>query len=110
MRKDFSQQLGQRIIIPGGHKTQYFDVADITYICCEDATVSIHTLDSSVSTSKQLKDLEDELADLGFIRINRSTIINQAHIRSYTGGEKKSIELTNGQYFAVSRRKAHLFK
>lgn len=110
MRKDFSQQQGQRIIIHGKSKTEYLDVTDITHISCEDALVTAHTSNFSVSATKQLKEFEDELSDLGFIRINRSTLINQAHIKSYTGGDNKSIALTNGETFSVSRRKAHLFR
>ena len=110
MRRDYSQQLGQRIVIHGKTKTQYLNVCDITYINCQDALVTTHTYDFSVSATKQLKEFEEELSELGFIRINRSTLVNQAHVKSYTGGEKKSLELTNGKTFSVSRRKAHLFK
>lgn len=110
MRKDLSHQLGQRIVIQGKTKTQYLDVKDITHIDCEDSIVTTHTADLSVLANKQLKEFEDELSDLGFIRINRSTLVNQTHIKSYTGGEKKILELTNGSTFPVSRRKAYLFR
>lgn len=110
MKQDFSQQQGQRIIITGKSKTQYVDVSEITHICCEDSIVTTYTKKLNVSATKQLKDFEEELSDLGFIRINRSTLINQAHIKSYTGGKKKTVELANGERFSVSRRKAHLFK
>ena len=110
MRQDYSQQLGQRIVIHGKSKTQYLNVSDITHINCENTLVTTHTSEVSVSATKQLKEFEEELSELGFIRINRSTLINQAHIKSYTGGHKKSIELTNGESFIVSRRKAFLFK
>lgn len=110
MKRDYSQQLGQRIAIHGKSKTEYLNVKDITHIESEDAIVTTHTADTCVSATKQLKEFEDELSDLGFIRINRSTIINRAHIKSYTGGDKKKVELANGEEFLVSRRKAHLFK
>jgi DNA-binding LytR/AlgR family response regulator len=110
MRRDYSQQLGQRIVIHGKTKTQYLNVTDITHINCEDTLVITHTSDFSISANKQLSEFEDELSDLGFIRINRSTLINQAHIKSYTGGEKKTLELINGITFSVSRRRAFLFK
>jgi len=110
MRKDFSQQLGQRIVIQGKSKTQFLNVADITHIECEDAIATAHTNNTSVSAAKQLKEFEKDLAELGFIRINRSTLINEAHVRCYTGGPKKTIEMDNGKTFNVSRRKAHLLK
>ena len=110
MRRDYSQQLGQRIVIHGKSKSQYLNVTDITHINCEDTLVTTHTSDFSVSAKNLLSDFEDELSDLGFIRINRSTLINEAHIKSYTGGEENILELTNGETFPVSRRKAHLLK
>lgn len=110
MRRDYSQQLGQRIVIQGKSKTQYLDIADITHIICKNSVVTTHTADISIAANKQLKDFEKELNDLGFVRINRSTLINQIHIKSYTGGEEKMLELTNGKTFSVSRRKAHLFR
>lgn len=110
MKCDFSHQLGHRIAIQGKFKTQYVDVADITHICCEDSIVTTYTQEQRIAASKQLKAFEEELKEFGFIRINRSTLINQAHIKSYKGGEKKSVELVNGAAFTVSRRKAYLFK
>lgn len=110
MKRDFSHQLGQRIAIPGKSKTQFVDVANITHICCEDSIVTTYTEEQSIAASKQLKEFEEELKEFGFMRINRSTLINQAHIKSYKGGEKKSVELVNGESFTVSRRKAYLFK
>ncbi len=110
MRLDYSQQLGQRIVIHGKSKTEFLDISDITHIACEDSVATAYTSDSCVSAAKQLKEFEEELSELGFIRINRSTLINEAHIRSYTGGEKKTLELINGETFSVSRRKAYLLK
>ena len=110
MRKDFSHQLGQRIAIHGRKHTQYLDVKDITHINCKDSNVITYTSETVVTASQQLKEFEQELGELGFIRINRTTLINEAHIKTYTGGEEKRLELTNGEVFSVSRRKAHLLK
>ena len=110
MKRDFSHQIGQRIAIQGKSKTQYVDVSNITHICCEDSIVTTYTREQNISASKQLKEFEEELRDLGFIRINRSTLINQAHIKTYKGGDNKFVELNTGERFPVSRRKAHLFK
>lgn len=110
MRKDFSRQTGQRIAIHTRMQTQYLDIKDITHIDSKDSVVSTHTLETVVTASQQLKDFEEELHELGFIRINRTTLINEAHIKTYTGGDKKKLELVNGEVFTVSRRKAHLLK
>lgn len=110
MKRDFSHQVGQRIAIHGKSTTQYVDIADITHICCEDSIVTTHTKEQSITANKQLKEFEEELQELGFLRINRNTLINEAHIKSYKGGESKSVELNNGEHFPVSRRKAYLFK
>lgn len=110
MRKDHSNQLGQRIVIHSKTVKRYIDVSDITHISRLDSLVNIYTTDSFICSSRQLKDFEIELEGLGFIRINRTTIINEAHISSYCGGEEKSLEMTNGEVFSVSRRRASLLK
>ncbi len=110
MRQDYSCQFGQRIIIHGKTRTEFLDVSQITHFDSKNALVTAYTTDENISVAKQLKEFEEELKDLGFIRINRSTLINQAFIKYYTGGENKIVELINGQQFTVSRRKAHLFK
>lgn len=110
MRLDYSKQLGQRIVIHGKQKSQYLNISDITHISSINTHVTIYGKEIKISSCRQLKDFEEELVELGFARINRSTIINLAYIKTYNGGDKKSVELVNGNDFTVSRRKAHLFK
>lgn len=110
MRKDYSLQIGQRIAIQSKKECQFIDISQITHINRKDEAVTTYTFDSNITASMHLKEFEEELSQLGFVRINRTTIVNLAHIKTYTKGEKKAIELTNGETFVVSRRKAHLFK
>lgn len=107
MRRDYSHQIGQRIVIRTKEMIHHVDVSDITHISCDNALVITYTPSTSISVNKQLKEFEKELSDFGFIRINRSTIINQAYIKSYSNGTAKSLELTNGEVFPVSRRRAY---
>ena len=110
MRKDYSDQIGQRIVIHSKAVKRYVDVSKITHISRFDSLVNIYTTDSFVCANQQLKEFENELEGLGFIRINRTTIINEAHISAYFGGEGKNLEMTNGEVFSVSRRRVSLLK
>jgi two-component system LytT family response regulator len=57
-------------------------------------------------TAKTLKELEAFIQDLpGFIRINRSVIINVAYCSHYQKGEPYVAVLKNGLRFEISRRK-----
>jgi two-component system LytT family response regulator len=61
---------------------------------------------SAYFSSKDLKLFEGMLNSAGnFIRVNKSVIINLNYIKSYNKGDVCILEMSNGLFHEVSRRK-----
>jgi len=75
MITDYTKQIGKKIAL----NSHYIDISEIIYISCDSYICTIYLKDEKISISKQLKCFENELSEFGFIRINRSTIINLFH-------------------------------
>ena len=56
--------------------------------------------------AKTLKEIDEYSVDVrGFIRINKSVIINSAQCTNYQRGESNTVTLKTGETFEISRRK-----
>ena len=53
--------------------------------------------------SKTLKDVQDVLEDLHFLRIHRQYIINLNHVKQFYRGENMYVVMTNGENIPVAR-------
>ena len=77
MDLDFSNQTNKKIEVIEKTKTRLIDIETITYLDCNGYVTTIHLLNfETYSTSKLLKCFENELKEYGFIRANRSTLVN----------------------------------
>ena len=56
-----------------------------------------------------MKSYEDNLLDIGFVRIHRSYLVNINHVVEYRRGEGGTVVLQNGAELEVSRRKKDNF-
>ena len=54
--------------------------------------------------AKTLKDFEDTLSDLGFVRIHHSHIINLDHLDSYISKDGGYVVMSNSENLPVSKR------
>ena len=92
------------IQISDGKKMHWLDPSDIEMINAEGNYVSIH-LDSDTQLIRStLKHIEEILTDYGFIRINRSQLINCQMILSYdfSNNKKLLLRMKNAQLLNVS--------
>lgn len=90
------QQRGQMARIP-------YETLD--WVEAEGEYVRLHSRDQSFLLRGSISALADRLADHGFIRIHRSTIINELRISSIRGSRAGvSVILTNGLSFPVGRK------
>ena len=55
--------------------------------------------------SKVLRWVQERLPAEMFLRVHRSHLVNRMHVQQVKGSLIKSIQLTNGDYVPVSRRK-----
>jgi DNA-binding LytR/AlgR family response regulator len=78
----------------------------ISHISCEGYLAIIFTTTGErYCVSRSLKQLEPVLFDYGFVRVNRSTIVNILHTTSCIFGEYPSITTNNIDVFPISRRR-----
>ena len=101
-------QQNKKIALKEHQCVTYVEVETITHISCEGYLSTIYTIDNKTTTvSKLLKHFEIELSNLGFIRINRATIVNSKYIAMLRRGNRRKITLVNGVEVAISRRKLY---
>lgn len=107
MKKDYSCQNDQKIIIKDRFKTQQISIKNITHIKCDGyvTTIFVKTEDTPIITSKLLKLYEIELAELGFIRANRNTLVNIKHIKHLECLDSNILTLINDEGIRISCRK-----
>lgn len=81
---------------------------EIIYIESFKDYIKIHTTDQEVTTKISISDMEQMVADLGFIRVHKSFIINTEMITAYnaTDIELRNTRITIGRTYseAVSKR------
>lgn len=59
----------------------------------------------TVLVSKVLHLVQEKLPADMFLRVHRSHLVNRLYIKQVSGTRTKTVELTNGEFVSVSRRK-----
>ncbi|MGE4287275.1 MAG: LytTR family transcriptional regulator DNA-binding domain-containing protein [Salinivirgaceae bacterium] len=111
MKNDFSFQNGKKIAVQQRSIIYWCEIEKIVYLKCDCYLTSlILSSGEKITVSRLLKNFEVELENFGFVRANRSFLINMAHVKRFLGGTKRIVELTNGEVICVSRRNVFKFK
>ena len=98
--------IAQKIPIASAKGVQFVPIADIIWLKSEgNYTIFYLSNTKTIIATKNLKDFEELLSPLGFLRVHHSAIVNTAHILTYTRGEGGTLTLTNNQEIDVSKRK-----
>ena len=94
-----------------GSKTM-LRVEDILYLTADSPYVAIHTGEKRYLHQVSLREMEQSLAPLGFVRIHRSTIIKKDQVQGYKSRQNGDYDLTlsTGVVLRLSRRYAAQFK
>ena len=104
------KKLLNKIAIPTLEGLLFYDINDIVYLEANSNYTSFHfTNKTKLLASKTLKDFEELLPEDIFFRPHHSYIINLNYIKRYIKGDGGQIELQNGIYVDVSRRKKEEF-
>jgi two-component system, LytTR family, response regulator len=110
------QELGQSkinaefIALPIGDSMELIAPTDI--IRCESDSNYTHIYLSKgkkVIVSKTLKEIEEKLKDLGFVRLHQSHLVNLSYIAKLHKGDNTYITLKNGDNIPISRAKRDEF-
>lgn len=100
----------RKIAIPTMEGLLFFDINDIV---CLQADSNYTTLKFSnrhpVVVSKTLREFEDMLPHDMFFRPHNSWLINLDHIKRYIKGDGGQVEMSNGDFVDVSRRRKDEF-
>lgn len=93
-------------------ETYLLDAQIILYVEVVDKKVFIYTSDKIYETNLKLYELEAQLADVGFFRMNKSTLVNLKHVSALKAEFDRRIIVTlnNGEKLIVSRQFAEGFK
>lgn len=99
-----------KLAIPTIEGLLFFDINNIIHLEAQSNYTNIFFADNSkILTSKTLKDFEELLPSDIFFRTHHSHLINLNYIKKYIKGDGGQIELQNGTYIDVSRRKKEEF-
>lgn len=98
-----SDEQGLKITLTAGDRTFFIPPADLTHCTADDNYTELHVYDGRRFVSaRTLKDYEEMLAPLGFIRVHRSALVNRTMITHMDGS---LVVLRNNERIEVSRRK-----
>jgi len=93
-------------------ETHIVDVHQVMYIESVDKKTFLYTLNGVYETNLKLYELEDQLSDVGFIRVSKYCIINLKDVTSLKADFDRRIRVTlnNDEKLLVSRQYADVFK
>lgn len=99
-----------KLAIPTLSGLLFFDIASILHLEANSNYTNIYFLDKQkIIASRTLKEFEELLPTETFFRPHHSHIINLEYIKRYIKGDGGQIELQNGTFVDVSRRKKEEF-
>jgi len=92
-----------KLTLSAGDRTYFISPTEVTHCTADDNYTELHTSDGKRFVSaRTLKDYEDMLAPIGFLRVHRSTLVNKAQITHLDDGH---VVLKNKVRVEISRRK-----
>ena len=109
VQQQFLANIGQRdeqamkLTLTTGDRTYFVAPEEVTHCTADDNYTELHTADGRRFVSaRTLKDYEDMLVPLGFLRVHRSNLVNKAQITHLDDGH---VVLKNSTRVEISRRK-----
>lgn len=109
LQQQFLSNLGalderaMKLTLTSGDRTYFVAPAEIAHCSADDNYTELHTLDGRRFVSaRTLKDYEDMLVPLGFLRVHRSSLVNRTAITHLDDGH---VVLKNNVRVEISRRK-----
>jgi two-component system LytT family response regulator len=99
-----------KLCLPSLKGFQVVELNDILYAESSGNYTNFHFKGQPfICTSKPIHEYEELLADAGFVRIHKSSLVNLLHVKEYLRGDGGYVILSDGTKIEVSRRKRDLF-
>ncbi|MCR5351840.1 MAG: LytTR family transcriptional regulator [Bacteroidales bacterium] len=105
---ELTSQVEKPLFIKSGRTIKRISGNDILYVACEGNISTLHLKDGTqLSCVRLLKLFEQDLADLGFVRISHNCLVNLAEVEEiqYINARKRMLVLSGGEALDVSYRK-----
>ena len=104
--------LNQQLMVSKGEESVILDVSAILYIESVDRKTFVYTKDSVYESKLKLYEIEARLCESGFIRANKSCLIQIRQIKSLRSDLDRRIRVTfeRGEQIVVSRQYADELK
>ncbi len=100
----------QKLAIPTLEGLMFYDIADIIHLEASSNYTVLHmNHNMKVTASRTLKEFEELLPEEYFFRTHHSHLINLNYIKRYIKGDGGQIEMQNGNFVDVARRKKEEF-
>lgn len=93
------------IRIHSKNETLFIRTSDIHFIKAEGRYSEVVTTQGTYTVSKNLGELEEEIANPGFFRAHRSFLVNRQFVKNLNRNDGGFIQMENGTEIELSRRK-----
>lgn len=98
-----------KIAIASVNAIEFVKISDIVYCKADNVYTEVYLHDTTIISTKNLKEFEDLLSAHFFFRIHHSYLINMSHIKKYIKGEGGTVVMSNDAIIEVSRRRKSTF-
>jgi two-component system LytT family response regulator len=98
-----------KIAISSVNTIEFVNISDIVYCKADNVYTEVYMLNTTITSTKSLKEFEDLLTPHLFFRVHHSYLINLNHVKKYIKGEGGSVIMLNDKEIEVSRRRKGAF-
>jgi two-component system, LytTR family, response regulator len=104
LQKELKGAAITKIAIPGQTGVSFIEVNEIEYAESSNNYTKLVLVNKQVHVlSKTLKDVQEVLENLHFLRVHRQYIINLNHVKQFYRGDNMYVVMTNGENIPVAR-------
>ncbi|RWY54061.1 LytR/AlgR family response regulator transcription factor [Mucilaginibacter gilvus] len=98
-----------KIAIASVNAIEFINISDILYCKADNVYTEVYLHNTTITSTKNLKEFDDLLSAHFFFRIHHSYLINMNHIKKYLKGEGGAVIMSNDVEIEVSRRRKSAF-
>jgi two-component system LytT family response regulator len=98
-----------KIAIASVNAIEFVNISDILYCKADNVYTEVYLHNTTLTSTKNLKEFDDLLSAHFFFRIHHSYLINMNHIKKYLKGEGGTVIMSNDAVIEVSRRRKSAF-
>lgn len=98
-----------KLAVPVKDGFAFISPVEIIRLQADGSYTHIFTVSDRYTASRNIKEYEELLQDLGFFRAHHSHLINLSHVKNFSRNEGYSVIMSDGSVVEVARRKKDQF-